>query len=222
MKVTHEFDVSAGIDEVWAAFNHVELLASKLPGAELTGVDGHDFSGALRIKLGTTILSFVGSGRLEERLLGGRRTVLTAEGTDARGKGSVEVTITTSFSEAGLRTRLSVTADLSFTGAPASLPAGVVDDAAQRLLAQLVEGVNSAFADGLAADVWAAERERFPLDGRSSDGAEPAYAYNPPPPASQTDFDVFAKFAPVWTKRLAPPLAAGLAVVWLVRRARRR
>lgn len=222
MKVTHELEVSADVDEVWAAFNHVELLASHLPGATLTSVDDHDFTGALRVKLGTTILSYVGSGRLEERLLGGRRTVLTVNGTDARGKGTVDATITTSFSAAGPRTRVSVEADLSFTGAPAQLPAGVVEDATQRLLSALVDGLNSGFADGLAADVWAADRERVPLDGRSTDGASPPYSYHPPRPASQTDFDVFTKVAPVWTKRLAPPLAAGLAVAWLVRRVRRR
>ena len=53
MNLTHEFSVPATVDETWAAFNHMELIASCLPGASLTSVETLEggFLNTLRIPL---------------------------------------------------------------------------------------------------------------------------------------------------------------------------
>ena len=224
MRLTHEFSVPATVDETWAAFNHMELIASCLPGASLTSVDGHNFAGSLRVKLGTTTLDYTGTGRYEERHLGGRHTVVSLDGVDRRGKGSVQAKVTTSFADAGATTVVKVATQLSFTGAPAHYAPGVVEDAGDRLVAQFAESVSERFSAGLGAQALAADSDpSYASDlGRPASSSSKTYAYNPPSPASQSDYDWFVKLAPVWAKQFGPPLLGALAVFWLVRRIRRR
>jgi carbon monoxide dehydrogenase subunit G len=224
MNLTHEFRVRARLDEAWAAFNHMELIASCFPGATLTSVDGHDFAGSVRTKLGTSTLSYTGHGSYDERHLGGRHTVISLHGEDQRGKGTVDGKITSSFSEAGDWTVVKVSTRLTFTGPPAQLADGVVAEAADRLVAQFAAAVNERFAAGLGAEALAADSDPgYASDlGSAASSSSKTYSYNPPAPASQSDWEVLTRLAPVWVKRFGPPLAGGLALWWVVRRVRRR
>lgn len=225
MNLTHDFTVPSGLDATWAAFNHLELVAACFPGATLSSVDGHDFAGTLRVKLGPTTLTYTGTGFYAERHLGGRHTVIQATGTDQRGNGTATAKITMSFT-AGREetTQVHVVSELTFTGRPAQLAPGVIEDAGDRLAAQFVEDVSGRFRDGLGAqalEVDAHPGEAGPL-GASAPAASKTYTYNPPTPASQTDYDVFVRTVPMVAKHLGPPLLGGLALLWLVRKFRRR
>ncbi len=225
MNLTHDFTVPSGLDATWAAFNHLELVAACFPGATLSSVDGHDFAGTLRIKLGSTTLTYTGTGFYAERHLGGRHTVIQATGTDQRGNGTVTAKITMSFTATREETtEVHLGADVTFTGRPTQLAPGVIEDAADRLVAQFVDDVSARFRDGLGAkalEVDANPDTAGPL-GTSAAASSKTYTYIPPTPASQTDYDVFVKTAPVVAKRLGPPLLGGLALLWLVRKIRRR
>lgn len=224
MDLTHDFTVPAGLDETWAAFNHLELIASCLPGATLTSVAGQDFAGTLRVKLGSTILAYLGTGRFVERRLTGRHTVLMATGTDQRGKGTATVKITTSLSDNWDTTTVHVKTELTFTGPPAGLSSGVVKDASDRLMAQFTEGLAARFADGLGAEAVAADSSSSFASalGESAASASTTYAYNAPSPAGESDFDRLSAVVPGLAKRMAPPMVGGLALLWLVRKVRRR
>jgi carbon monoxide dehydrogenase subunit G len=224
MNLTHEFSVPATVDETWAAFNHMELIASCLPGATLTSVDGHSFAGSVRVKLGPTILTYTGTGRFDERHLGGRHTVVTLNGVDQRGKGTAEAKITSSFTDAGGTTIVRMATRLSLTGPPAQFAPGVVEDASDRLVAQFADNVSERFAAGLGAEALAADADPSHVTdlGQAASSSSKTYSYNPPSPASQSDYDVLVKVAPIWAKRIAPPLLGALAVLWLVRKVRRR
>jgi carbon monoxide dehydrogenase subunit G len=224
MNLTHDFTVPASLDEAWAAFNHLELITSCFPGATLTSVDGQDFAGTVKVKLGQVPLSYTGTGKFLERHLGGRHTVIQATGSDRRGKGSATVKVTMSFQPSGEATAVHVVTDVSFTGQPAQFAPAVVEDAGARLVAQFAESVSSAFSAGLGAEALEADANpssSHPL-GTAASSSSKTYTYNPPSPASQTDYDVFVKVAPLWAKKVAPPVLGGLALWWLVRRIRRR
>jgi carbon monoxide dehydrogenase subunit G len=224
MNLKHEFRVPATVDETWAAFNHMELIASCFPGAALSSVDGHSFEGQVKMKLGPTTLSYQGRGRFEERHLGGRHTVITLTGEDERGKGTVEARVTSSFSEAGDLTVVRMVTQLGFTGQAAQLAPGVVQDASDRLVAQFADAVSDRFAAGLGAEALAADSDpSYSSDlGQPASSSSKTYTYNPPTPASQSDYEVLVKLAPLWARKFGPPLAGGLALLWLVRRIRRR
>ena len=52
MELSNEIEVNAPIEEVWNAFNTPERIAPCLPGAELQEVEGDNFKGAVKIKVG--------------------------------------------------------------------------------------------------------------------------------------------------------------------------
>ena len=62
MDLEHDFTVPMPVEEAWAAFNDLELIAPCFPGAVITSVDGDDFTGTAKIKLGPIALMYAGKG----------------------------------------------------------------------------------------------------------------------------------------------------------------
>jgi carbon monoxide dehydrogenase subunit G len=167
MDLTHRFSVPTGVAEAWDAFNDLEGLAPCFPGATITSVEGDEFSGSVKIKLGPISLMYNGSGRYIERNDADRRVVIEARGKDKRGNGTATATVTASFAESGAQTDVEVLTDLVITGKPAQFGRGVISDVSDKLLDQFVSCVSGRFADGLGADGLGAA-------GLGAAGAEPS------------------------------------------------
>ena len=167
MDLTHRFSVPTGVAEAWDAFNDLEGLAPCFPGATITSVDGDEFSGSVKIKLGPISLMYNGSGRYIERNDADRRVVIEARGKDKRGNGTATATVTASFAESGGQTDVEVLTYLVITGKPAQFGRGVISDVSDKLLDQFVSCVSGRFADGLGADGLGAA-------GLGAAGAEPS------------------------------------------------
>ena len=151
MDLTHRFSVPAPVDKAWNAFNDLEGLAACFPGATITSVDGDEFTGSVKIKMGPVSLMYNGSGRYVERNDADRRVVIEARGEDKRGNGSAMATVTASFAESGEQTDVEVLTDLEITGKPAQFGRGVISDASDKLLDQFASCVSERFTDGLGA-----------------------------------------------------------------------
>ena len=151
MDLTHHFSVPARVAEAWNAFNDLERLAPCFPGATITSVDGDEFAGSVKIKLGPISMMYNGSGRYQERNDADRRVVIEAHGKDKRGNGTATVTVTASFAESGEQTDVEVLTDLVITGKPAQFGHGVISDTSDKLLDQFVSCVSERLADGLGA-----------------------------------------------------------------------
>ena len=54
MELTNEFRVGVPVDEAWAVLTDIEGIAPCLPGAQLTEVDGDEYRGQVKIKVGWT------------------------------------------------------------------------------------------------------------------------------------------------------------------------
>jgi carbon monoxide dehydrogenase subunit G len=145
MDLTHRFSVPAGVAEAWDAFNDLEGLAPCFPGATITSVDGDEFSGSVKIKLGPISMMYNGSGRYVERNDADRRVVIEARGKDKRGNGTATATVTASFAESGGQTDVEVLTDLVITGKPAQFGRGVISDVSDKLLDQFVSCVSGRF-----------------------------------------------------------------------------
>jgi len=184
MDLTHRFSVPADVAEAWDAFNDLERLAPCFPGATITSVDGDEFSGSVKIKLGPISLMYNGSGRYIERNDADRRVVIEARGKDKRGNGTATATVTASFAESGGQTDVEVLTDLVITGKPAQFGRGVISDVSDKLLDQFVSCVSGRFADGLGADGLGAA-------GLGAAGAEPSAspvgAASTAPPQDEAD-----------------------------------
>jgi carbon monoxide dehydrogenase subunit G len=67
MELEHQFTVPASVEVTWAAFNDPGRVAPCFPGATLISVDGDEFTGSAKVKLGPIALQYNGTGRYVER-----------------------------------------------------------------------------------------------------------------------------------------------------------
>ena len=167
MDLPHRFIVPAGLDDAWRTFNDLEGLAPCFPGATLSSVEGENFTGSVKVKLGPIALLYSGSGRYVERNEADRRVVIEARGKDKRGNGTASATVTASFTANVDQTDVEVLTDLAITGKPAQFGRGVISDVSDKLLEQFVSCVCERFAGagGAAASAGAAKWwcwRRFP------------------------------------------------------------
>jgi carbon-monoxide dehydrogenase small subunit len=87
--LTERITLSASPDVVWAALADLRAVASCLPGAEITTVDGEAVTGRLRVALGPIRAGFAGQGTVtrDEATRSGR---LSGRGRDTGSGSSVE------------------------------------------------------------------------------------------------------------------------------------
>jgi uncharacterized protein len=154
VQLQHRFTVPAPIDVAWETLNDVQRVGACFPGAAVTSVEGDEFKGTCKVKLGPISMQYSGSGKFLERDDGRYRAVIEARGKDRRGNGTAAVTVTTALSQEGDdRTAVSVDTDLNITGKPAQFGRGVIQDVSNKLLGQFTECLESQFSggDGAAA-----------------------------------------------------------------------
>ncbi|MDQ1677219.1 MAG: uncharacterized protein QOC93_2363 [Actinomycetota bacterium] len=167
MQLQHSFTVPVGIEDAWKVLLDVETIAPCMPGATLGEVNGDDFTGTVKVRLGPISLTYKGKARFAEKDVAARRAVIEASGKDARGSGTAKATVTTVLTEeTPTSTRVVVDTDLNITGKPAQFGRGVMVDVGNKLIGQ--------FADCLEAKIAAGE-----LAVSTVDDAAPAPAPDP-------------------------------------------
>ncbi len=65
-----------------------------MPGAAIDSVDGDDFTGTVKVKLGPIGLTYKGKASFVEKDEAAHRAVIDARGKDARGNGTAAAKIT--------------------------------------------------------------------------------------------------------------------------------
>ncbi|HET8614967.1 MAG TPA: SRPBCC domain-containing protein [Actinomycetales bacterium] len=206
MDLQHTFTVPIGVEEAWDAFTDIARIAPCLPGAAITSVDGDEFTGTAKVKLGPISLQYTGKGSWVSRDHDGYRAVLEAQGKDKRGNGTAGATIAAQLEPDGTGTRVVVDTELKITGRPAQFGRGVIQDVGTKLLDQ--------FAACLATRLV----EPASVGGDDTvDGAAGATAGGPGPvptsgpPAAAPVTETSAATPPSATPRSAPPSAASSA-----------
>jgi carbon monoxide dehydrogenase subunit G len=145
VKIEDEFQVDVPVDEAWNVLLDVERIAPCLPGAQLQEVEGDEYRGIVKIKVGPITAQYKGAARIVEADAANRRLVLSAEGRDTRGQGNASASITATFEAAGDGTVVKIDTDLNITGKVAQFGRGVMADVSAKLLRQ--------FADNLRENV---------------------------------------------------------------------
>ena len=139
MELTHRFTVPAPLADTWAAFNDIESVAGCFPGATVTSVDGGDFTGTCKVKLGPIALVYGGTGTFTSKDESAGTFALEAKGKDKRGNGTAGANVTAALTDAGGgSTEVEVVTDLHITGKPAQFGRGVIQDVSDKLLNQFV------------------------------------------------------------------------------------
>jgi carbon monoxide dehydrogenase subunit G len=148
VQLENTFTVPVSIDDAFAVFLDVERVAACLPGATLDTVDGDDFTGNVKVKLGPIALVYKGSASLVEKDEQARRLVLVANGRDARGNGTASARVTVLLGkDADDSTRVDVLTDLEITGKPAQFGKGVIADVSAKLIDQFAASLAATLAE---------------------------------------------------------------------------
>ncbi|MCU1628402.1 MAG: hypothetical protein JWP64_3351 [Pseudonocardia sp.] len=136
MELINTFSVSQPVDRAWAVITDLERVAPCLPGAALLGVDGDDYKGAVKVKVGPVTAQYEGIARFAQRDDEKHHAVLRAEGRDVRGQGNAAATIDLQLRPQGEGTEVHVITDLELAGRVAQFGRGVIADVSGKLIGQ--------------------------------------------------------------------------------------
>ena len=175
MKITNEFTVSAPIDKAWDVLNDLEQVIPLMPGAQMTGHDGDDVLGKVKIKVGPVTSEFSGKVHFIERDRDAHRAVIDAKGKEARGTGNAAATVTAQLHDGGDQTRVTVDTDLKIVGKLAQFGSGMLQQVSEKLLGQFVGSLEAKLAAENAPPAPAAAQ---------SESEQPAADVSPKPTQS--------------------------------------
>ena len=250
MKLENRFTVPVPVDEAWQVLLDVERIAPCMPGATLTSVDGDQFEGKVKVKVGPINLTYGGKARFVSKDDATHVAVIDGSGKETRGTGTAKALITCRLIDQGDTTDVEVDTDLNVTGKPAQFGRGVLADVSGKLVDQFAACLSEEIRSGtptapaaapVAAGVAAAQAVGGPThdedvmpspDAASRpegvpDPVSPAVAAAPtapravPPRQSAEAIDLLGTAGAPVLKRLAPVLGALVLLVLLARRLRR-
>ena len=116
MKIANEFTVSAPIEDAWKVLTDLEQVIPLMPGAQMTGREGDDVLGKVKVKVGPVTSEFSGKVHFVEQDPVAHRAVIDGKGKEARGTGNAAATVTAQLHDAGDHTRVTVDTDLKVVG----------------------------------------------------------------------------------------------------------
>ena len=158
MQLENSFTVPVPIDEAWRVLLDIERIAPCMPGAALDSVDGDDFTGRVKVKLGPINLTYQGKASFIEKDEAAHKAVIDARGKDQRGNGTAAAVVTARLKAEGSITRVDVLTDLNITGRPAQFGRGVMTDVGNKLLGQFADKLAAQLGEGDAQGDAAARR----------------------------------------------------------------
>jgi carbon monoxide dehydrogenase subunit G len=232
MKLEHNFRVGVPVEEAWTTLLDIERIAPCMPGAQLQEVDGDEYRGIVKVKVGPITAQYKGVARVTEADEPAGRLILTAEGRDTRGQGNASATITARLSADGDGTQVAVDTDLNVTGKVAQFGRGVMADVSSKLLGQFVDCLSTNILGPGAPTTSSAAA---PAATASAPGpsttpeAPPASLASPAAPGPRRidapeaeAVDLMRAAGGAVAKRLVPLVAAGVVMVgvavWLLLR----
>ena len=206
MELVNEFRVPVSSAQAWEVLTDVERVAPCIPGAQLLSVDGDDFTGAVKVKVGPITVSYRGDATFQEKDQAAQRVVIKANGKETRGSGNAAALVTAQLKDDGGATRVVITTDLTISGKAAQFGRGVLADVSSNLIAQFAKRLEADLVGGAAQQTGSAAPELAATadDGDSVDMLK------------VVALPVAKRFAPV-----AAGAAAGLVVGLLIGRRNR-
>jgi carbon monoxide dehydrogenase subunit G len=251
MELDHEFTVPVPVDQAWPVLLDVERIAPCMPGATLDSVDGDEFTGRLKVKLGAMTITYRGAARIASRDESTHSVSIEGTGKEARGSGTASATVQARLHDEGERTRVTVHTKLNVTGRPAQFGRNILSEVGGKLVGRFAgnlaeeitrepptedaEDTTQATTTAATGDETTSAKDEAstpqvapaePItdgDGTPQATSEPTPAAERPAarPYDDQAIDLLEFAGPSIAKRLAP-VVAGLAALWALRRILRR
>jgi carbon monoxide dehydrogenase subunit G len=229
MDLTNEFRVGVPVPVAWKVLNDVERIAPMLPGAQLQEIEGDEFRGIVKVKVGPITAQYKGAATFVEQDEGAGRVVLKASGRDTRGQGNASAVITATMTPDGDGTHVTVVTDLTVTGKVAQFGRGVMAEVSAKLLGQFVDALEADLSSAPAAAPASSSSSSSASSSGSSSSSSPgssaasSAAQAGPRKIEQREaepLDLLAVAGGSTAKRLVP--VAGVVALVLIVLARRR
>jgi uncharacterized protein len=210
VELVNEFRVPVPIDKAWDVLTDVNRVAPCIPGAELLSVDGDDFTGKVKVKVGPISVAYQGNGTFLEKDAGAHRAVIKGTAKETRGQGNAAAVITLELKDEGESTGCVITTDLTISGKAAQFGRGVLADVSGKLISQFAQRLEADLRAGGAAPAATAS-------GATGTAASSFAAPQPAAEAAGADLNLLSVVAAPLAKRAAPVLG-GLLLGLLVGR----
>jgi carbon monoxide dehydrogenase subunit G len=178
MLIEDSFTVHTPIDRLWVFIQDVERIAPCMPGAELTEVvDDRTWKGKVHVKFGPVQMAFSGTVVMGEKDDVAHRAMLSAKGTEARGKGAANAKVESWLEPAGGEgTTVHIRSDITITGAAAQMSRGLLPEVSKLLTKQFADCLEAKLKEetGAAAPATAGAARSQTSTGESAEAeAEP-------------------------------------------------
>ena len=154
MEFDNQLDLPLPLEQAWPLLLDIKLIASCIPGAELTDVvDDRTYKGKVAVRLGPVALSLAGEAKLEEIDHGRHEARVSARGSDPKGRGSTDSTIRFRAEPVEGGTRVLIHSDVKLAGAIAQYGrgSGMIQGVAAQLIGQFGEALKARIASGSEA-----------------------------------------------------------------------
>jgi carbon monoxide dehydrogenase subunit G len=234
VELEHTFTIPVDPATAWTVLRDIERVAPCMPGATITRVDGEEFEGRVKVKVGPIQVTYTGEASYTAVDEAARTATISARGKETRGSGTANATVHARLREVDDGTEVVVTTDLAITGKPAQFGRGVMADIGAKLigrfadcLAEKLQDADDAQETGAdmdgpgpaaapaARDAGAAPPRETPAPSGRPGGAP----VTPGPWHSEDDaIDILDVAGTPIAKRVAPVLAAMLLAFVVVRR----
>ncbi len=154
MEFDNAFEVPLPPAQAWKVLLDIERIAPCMPGAELTEVLGDNrYKGKINVRLGPVALTFAGLVKFDEIDEGNRTARVSAQGTDAKGRGGANAVSVFRLEPAGNGSKVLVHTNLNLSGAVAQYGRGVgiIQATAAQLMNRFAAALKEKFAQGQEA-----------------------------------------------------------------------
>jgi uncharacterized protein len=200
MEFDNSFEVPLPVGDAWNVLMDIRRIAPCMPGAELTDVvDDRTYKGKIGVRLGPVALTFAGVVKFDEIDAASRKARVSAQGNDAKGRGSANAAASFHLEPAGAGTKVAVHTNLTLSGAVAQYGRGVgiIQMTAAQIITQFANNLKAQLAKDSAPAIPPAEAPPIAPAATPAMPAPPTPKPVPPPPVAPQPISGFALMADV-------------------------
>ncbi len=149
-RIQDSFHVATPLETTWNTLLDIERIAPCMPGAQLQEVEGDEYRGVVKIKVGPIQAQYKGSAKLALVDVDARTIKIDASGRDTRGQGNANALITVTMRGDDSGTTVDIDTEVNVTGKVAQFGRGEMPKISAKLLKQFVANLEQ---DVLSAPV---------------------------------------------------------------------
>ncbi|WP_199747926.1 SRPBCC family protein [Actinomadura sp. WAC 06369] len=181
MELDHEFSVPVPVDQAWSVLLDVERIAPCMPGATLDAVDGDEYRGRMKVRVGAMTITYRGTVKIVAADEASREVALEASAKEARGSGTAAATVRATLRESDGTTHVAVRTELNVTGRPAQFGRNILAEVGTKIinrfaknLATEIESPTAPAEPDAPADLQAAANAKADADAKATADTETA------------------------------------------------